>query len=114
MFTEPRVKVFALGFSGEKLELAVNFTSIMIIGIVAIGIRNVIMAFLELKNNFVIPDTSTIPQNIIIIFSILLSMRYGVGFMAWGALMGMFSIEIFRIPFAYKEGFTFLHWINGY
>lgn len=112
IFTEPLVKIFAVGFEGEKLKLAVEFTRIMIISIVAIGISNVTTAYLQLKNNFFIPGVATIPQNLIIIASMLMSMKYGVKIMVWGSLIGIICAAIFQIPFAYKAGFKFKPYIN--
>lgn len=112
VFAEQVVKIFAIGFTGEKLSLAISFTRIIIISIVSIGISNILTAYLQVKNNFFIPGLSTIPQNIIIIASILLSIKYGIYVLPWGALLGIISSLIFQIPFVYKEGFKFNPYLN--
>lgn len=107
IYTKPLVKLFAIGFTGEKLEIAVNFTRILIMGIVSIGLTNIMSAYLQVKNNFIVPGLITLPQNIVIIVSMMLSIKLGPYAMVWGTLIGMISQFLFQLPFAYKEGYKY-------
>ena len=46
------VKFFAMGFSGQKLELSIRLTRIIIISLIFIGPNYLLTAFLNLKNIF--------------------------------------------------------------
>ena len=76
IFTEQLVKVFAMGFEGQTLKIAIDFTRITIIGIVFTGLSYVMTAYLQIKNNFTVPGLISVPKNIIIIVSIILSVKY--------------------------------------
>ncbi|MGL5752566.1 MAG: murein biosynthesis integral membrane protein MurJ, partial [Paraclostridium sp.] len=112
VFTEPLLKVFAFGFEGEKLALAIKFTRILIVSIVFIGMANVLTSYLQVKNNFTIPGLISLPQNIVVIIAILLSMKYGIYTLVWGTLIGISTQVLFQLPFAYKEGFRLKPRIN--
>ena len=74
----------------------------MIFSVIFIGISNVLTAYLQVKNNFTIPGLISLPQNIIVIISIILSAKYGPYVLIWGTLIGISSQVIFQLPFAYK------------
>lgn len=105
IFTEPLLKIFAFGFEGERLAIGVKFTKILIFSVIFIGISNVLTAYLQVKNNFTIPGLISLPQNIIVIISIILSAKYGPYVLIWGTLIGISSQVIFQLPFAYKVGY---------
>lgn len=112
IFTKPLLKVFAFGFKGETLAIAIQFTRILIFSIVFIGIANVLTAYLQVKNNFTVPGLISLPQNIIVIISIFISMKYGPYAMVWGTLIGMSMQVLFQLPFAYKKGYRLKPYIN--
>lgn len=107
IFTESLVKIFAYGFSPDTFNITVNFARILILGIVFIGASNIITAYLQAKNNFIIPGIISLPYNIIIIVSIILSIKYGYDTMVWGTLAGIASQFLFQIPFAIKKGYKY-------
>ena len=75
IFTEPLVKAFAIGFEGEKLDITIRFTRIILWAVLFIGLNNILKAFLQLKDNFKVPELMGIPYNLIIIASIIISMK---------------------------------------
>ena len=85
--------------------LGFKFTKILIFSVIFIGISNVLTAYLQVKNNFTIPGLISLPQNIIVIISIILSAKYGPYVLIWGTLIGISSQVIFQLPFAYKVGY---------
>lgn len=112
IFVKPLVKIFAFGFEAETLNIAVNFTKILIISIIFTGISFIISAYLQVKENFTIPGIVSVPRNIIIIISILLSVKYSPYIMVWGTLLGMASDLLFQLPFAIKKGYKYKPYIN--
>ena len=112
VFTEPLVKVFAMGFEGQTLKVAIDFTRITIIGIVFTWLSYVMTAYLQIKNNFPVPGLISVPKNIIIITSIVLSVKYNPYIMIWGTLIGISTEFLFQLPFAIKSGYKYQPYIN--
>ncbi|MCH1960632.1 murein biosynthesis integral membrane protein MurJ [Romboutsia hominis] len=112
VFTDEIVKVFAVGFKGEAFEVAVNFTRVTIVGIVFTGLSYLMTAYLQINNNFAIPGMASIPKNIIMIASIILSVVYNPYIMIWGTLLGMAAEFLFQLPFAIKNGYKYSRYIN--
>lgn len=112
IFTEDLVKVFAMGFEGESFKVTVSFTRVIIIGIVATGLSYIMTAYLQIKNNFTIPGLISIPKNIIIIASIILSIKYNPYIMVWGTLIGMSTEFLFQLPYAIKQGYRYEPYVN--
>ena len=112
IFTEQLVKVFAIGFEGQTLKVAIDFTRITIIGIVFTGLSYVMTAYLQIKNNFTVPGLISVPKNIIIITSIILSVKYKPYIMIWGTLIGIATEFLFQLPFAIKSGYKYQSYIN--
>src|SRR5690606_30603087 len=73
VFTTPLVKLFASGFEGETLMMAIKFTRISIVGIYFSTLIFIYSGFLQIKGNYVIPALIAFPMNIITILSIVIS-----------------------------------------
>lgn len=112
IFTEEIVILFAVGFKGETFKIAVDFTRITIGGIVFTGLSYLMTAYLQINSKFAIPGMISIPKNIIIIISILLSIKYNPYIMVWGTLLGMLSEFLFQLPFAIKSGYKYSFYVN--
>ena len=112
IFAQPLVKIFAMGFEGETQSIAIYFTRIMVMGVLFIGLSNLMTAFLQVKNNFTIPGLASIPRNIVIIISMILSTKYGPGVLAVGTLLGFAAEFLYQLPFAYKKGYKYDKCIN--
>lgn len=107
IFTPQIVHVFAMGFKGEIFAQTVYFTRIMIIGLAFLGMSYIMTAYLQVKGNFVIPGLMSVPNNIIVITSIVLSSIISIHLLPWGALIGLFLQFLFQLPFAKKRGFKY-------
>ena len=107
IFTKPLVKLFAIGFEGEILKTTIEFTRILILGIVFIGLSDIMTAYLQINNNFTIPGLISVPYNIIVITCIVLSIWIGPEFMVWGTLIAIISKFIFQVPFAKKYSYRY-------
>lgn len=106
IFTEPLVKIFAIGFEGETLRLAIKFARIIMLGVVFLGLSNLMTAYLQINNNFAIPGLTGIPFNVCIIISILLSIN-NTSLLAWGTLLGLAGQFLLQLPFAIKKGYKY-------
>ena len=113
IFAKPLVKVFAIGFDGNTLATAVKFTKVMIFGGIFIGINNIVTALLQIKGNFTIPGISSLPFNLVIIISIILSVKLkNIYILPIGTLIAMASQVLFQYPFAHKEGYKYKLYID--
>ena len=112
IFTEQLVKVFAMGFEGETLKIAIDFTRITIIGIVFTGLSYVMTAYLQIKEQFYNTRIISVPKNIIIIASIILSVKLNPYIMIWGTLFALASEFLFQFPFAIKNGYKYQPYVN--
>ena len=61
VFTQPIVKLFASGFTGETLELAVNFTRITIFGVYFTAALNIFTGYLRVHENYILPALIAYP-----------------------------------------------------
>ena len=75
LFTEEFVKVFAVGFTGEKFRIAVSFTKIMIIGVIFLALSKILGTYLNVNDSFTVPSLIGIPYNIFIISAIAISTK---------------------------------------
>lgn len=105
LFTEPIVKVFASGFSGETLTLAVKFTRITVFGIYVTGLLGIFAAYLRIYENYLIPALIGFPMNFLIIISLFVSAKTNVFILAIGTLLATLAQLVMLIPFVYKLGF---------
>ena len=105
IFTPQIVKLFAVGFKGETLKLAVYYTRVMILGLSFLGMSYIMTAYLQVKENFIIPGIMSVPFNIMIIFSIFLSVKINPLILPFGSLIGLLLQFLIQYPFARKKGY---------
>jgi len=110
IFTEQLVKVFALGFEGEILDLAVSFTRVSLLGIYFSALNTVFNAFLQVKGNFAAPAAIGFPYNFCIIISIILSAKGNLIILAFGLFFCRggtvsFSATFYRPERVYLQGY---------
>lgn len=107
IFAEPLVKVFASGFEGETLELAIIFTRISLFGMYFTGLISIFNGFLQIKGNYVIPALIGFPMNIVTIIAIIISAKGNVVILAIGSLIATVSQLLLILPFAYRKGYEY-------
>ena len=112
IFADKLVKVFAVGFEDETFRIAIEFTKILIPGILFTGLSHLMIAYMQINDKFTVSGLVSVPRNIIIIISIILSIKYGYYVMVWGTLLGLSSDFIFLLPFAKKEGYKYKFYID--
>ncbi|MCA9766440.1 MAG: murein biosynthesis integral membrane protein MurJ [Carnobacterium sp.] len=106
-FTVPLVRLFASGFEGETLELAVRFTRIGLGSIYFAGIISIFNGFLQIKGNYAIPALIGLPLNLITILAIIVSSKGNVIFLAIGTVIATASQLLLILPFVYKKGYKY-------
>lgn len=112
IFTEPLVKVFAMGFEGERLALTVQFTKIILFSIGIVCITYIVKAFLEIHDGFLMTGLMPLPYNICIILSIILSKYFGLNILAYGTVLAFLLQFLVLLPSARKKGFKYEMNIN--
>ncbi len=105
LFTRPIVRIFAIGFDGEMLEMAISFTRVAMISVVAASVLTVLIAYLHIKNRFAITELIGFPLNIAVIAAIVVSYRTNSGVLIWGTVAATFLQLMFVLPSVYKSGF---------
>lgn len=92
IFVENIVKIFASGFTGETLELAVQFTRYTIWAMVFTALISIMTGFLQIRQRFIIPIFLGLLMNIVVIVSIVLGAHFeypiimAIGVIVSGAL----------------------------
>ncbi len=112
IFTPQIVKLFAVGFEGETFKQAIYFTRVMTLGMAFLGMSYIMMAYLQVNDNFIIPGLMPIPYNILIIASIIISAKVDSNLLPWGALIGLLLQFLFQLPFAMKKGYRYRPYVN--
>lgn len=112
IFTGPIVKLFALGFEGEILQLAVTFSRITLLGIYLNVLVTVFSAYLQIKGNYAIPASVGFPNNVCIIITIVLSSFGNVMILPCGIIFAAIAQFFFLMPFITRKGFRYKATIN--
>jgi putative peptidoglycan lipid II flippase len=105
LFTRPIINLFAIGFEGEVLELTVRFTRIASISIFFTVVVAVYSGYLQIKKKFLLPALMSLPFNICIISSVILSYRYDNQFLAYGSVAAELVQFLFLIPIISQCGY---------
>lgn len=112
VFAKPLVKIFAMGFAGETLDLTVQFTRIMLLSIGVVCITYIVKAYLEIHDNFLATGLMPLPYNIVIIFTIIFSKKLGLNTLAYGTVLAFLAQFLVLLPSALKKGFKYQPKIN--
>lgn len=105
IFTQPIVKIFASGFEGETLRLAIRFTRVSLVSMYFIGIVSIFTGYLQLSGNFVIPALVGFPLNIVTILAIIISSKGNPIILAIGTVISVVAQLLFVLPFVRKRGY---------
>ena len=107
LFTEPIVRVFATGFEGDTLELAIKLTKISLLAVYFSGIVSVLTGFLQVNGNYTIPALVGMPFNIIIILSLFISQFTNVIILSVGYVFAICSQVLFMMSYMKKNSFQY-------
>jgi len=98
LFTRPLVTLFASGFEGETLSLAVTLTQISVFSVYFIGLEYVLQSYLQINGRIAITAIVSLPMNLFVILSFPLSYHFGFRFLAIGKIVAVASQVVFLIP----------------
>ncbi len=112
IFTEPIVKLFASGFKGQTLTMAIRFTKLSLVGIYFTGTTYIYSAYLQLNNRFLTPALIGVPYNIIIIIAIAISANQDPLFLILGSVLATASQLFILIPSIKRSGYRHKFSIN--
>ena len=106
VYAESIVKVFAVGFEGETLQLAVNFTRMSLFAICFTGVVSILSGYLQMKGNYIIPALIGFPLNLFILVSIVLSKKTSIYLLAIGYVIAVASQLLLILPYVKKSGYV--------
>lgn len=108
LFAEPISKILSPDLKGSSLQLATNFTRIIMISIFSFLYASVIKGYLNIKGDFINPALPSLILNVFIIISTILSSIYDNSYiLIVGTLLGYVTSYI-KFPFvARKFGFKY-------
>lgn len=112
VFTKESIMIFASGFEGNTLELAIDFTRISIFSIYLTSLVNIFKPYLEIKGNYSTPALIGLPMSLVIIISIVLSSFYGLKILSIGIVISSFVQLLLLLPFVKRYKYDHKKIIN--
>ncbi len=106
-FAETVVKLFATGFEGETLQLAIRLSKISILAIYFTGVMTIYSGFLQVKDSYLIPALIGLPFNILVIASIILSKKIDMIVLSIGFVVATASQLFILVPFTRQKGYKY-------
>ncbi len=113
LLKRPIVKLFALGFEGETLELAISFSQVIIISLLFIGVYFILQGYLQIHGSYFAVGMVSAPLNLCVIASMFLSVQHGQEVLGWGVVAGYFASFLMLYlaakgnRFSYRPNFNF-------
>lgn len=104
-FTQPVVKMFASGFSGETLELAVSFTRITVFGVYFTAVLYIFSGYLRVYEHYLAPALIGFPMSLTVICSLFIGAKTNVFVIAFGSLLAIASQLVVLIPFLRRTSY---------
>lgn len=107
IFTKQLVYVFASGFEGETLKMAVLFTRITLFSIYFVTMGYLFKGYLQIKEKYLVSVITGFPLNLIIIIGIVISTMTHPVVLAIGSLIAIIVQFLILIRSSYKQGYRF-------
>lgn len=117
LFTPVIVKIFASGFAGNTLEMAIVFTRIGICSLYFSSVIYVYSSYLQANNVFSITAAAAIPNSLVIIVSIVLGACWNILALSIGSTlatavqMAFLWVPVHKLNFRLRLNF---HWKDSY
>lgn len=106
-FSEPIVKLFAVGFDQATLQFAVSLARIMVISLLFIALSYMLQGYLQMKGSFVAVGLVSVPLNIMVILTILLAKDNSTLILGTGPVIGYAVAVGMLLGVALKKGYTY-------
>ncbi|QDY44736.1 hypothetical protein FK545_02080 [Planococcus glaciei] len=105
LFPQAIVKVFASGFEGETLKIAIDFTRIAALSIYFTALIYVFNGYLEVHKRFLPTVLAGLPLNLMMLFVIYLSSFTNIYVLSIGTLVAVVIQFLFLVPWIRKTGY---------
>ena len=99
------VNVFAGGFDGEAKALTVSFIRTSACSVLFMAMVSICGGFLRTQSNFIVPALVSLPRNVVIVASIIISALFGVKWLGVGLLLAYLVEFLFLFPFVLRCGY---------
>ena len=107
LFKHQIVRLFAISFTPETHALTVEFAQVMMLSVLFIGVYFIFQGFLQLNHRFLAVGLVSVPLNLAMVVSILLSSPQHYMVMAWGVVAGYAAAFVMLLAAARRSGFTY-------
>ena len=107
IFDKAIVKIFAFGFESEAFEMTVELSRIMMVAILFIAVYFLLQGYLQIKGSFFAIGITSVPLNIAVIASVVISVSYGYQWLAYGTIIGYIATFIMFYLVAKKHKYKF-------
>lgn len=101
------LSIIAPGFDEKTLDLAVNFSKIMMFSVLFVLINSISNAFLEYKGKFFQANIVKIIFNIFTVTGLYLSSIANINYASYGYVIGYFLMTAYMVFNSKKSGFKF-------
>lgn len=112
LFDEMIVKIFAPGFTDDVFQRAVSMARIIMISILFIGIYFILQGYLQVRGKFFAVGLTSLPLNISVIISIVLSVQFGEQILAYGTVAGYGFTFLMFVLVAMFAGYRYKFTLN--
>ncbi|MDF2534531.1 MAG: murein biosynthesis integral rane protein MurJ [Bacillales bacterium] len=105
IFATPLTKLFALGFTGEELKLASNFTRVCLVSMFFTLFITIMIDYLQIKGSFIITSMISIPFSFIIIAFTYIASKWNLYILTIGFVFAVAFQAFFMLFFAKRKGY---------
>jgi len=105
IFTPRIVPLFTSGFDYQARNLTIGFTRITIFAIIFLGMNQVILSYMQVKEKVLLASLSGLPFNLMAILFIFISVHTEIHLLAVGILLAMGLQTLFLLFLAHLQGF---------
>lgn len=112
VFTDLLVYIFASGFEGETLSIAITFTRISVFGVLFTSLVHLYKSLAQIQGSYAITAFISIPMNLIAMFFIILSYKYDIKLIAFGTVIAIGFQLLILFPFIANNGYKYNLFVN--
>lgn len=112
LFPDIFVKLFASGFQGSKYELTIHFTRIAVWGTIFNMMTYLLVPYLQMRNQYLVPALMVIPGNIVFIVCFYIGKEGNPTIVALSIVIAIVVQLIWLLPFVLRSGYKWEFYID--